>query len=368
MELPKISLPYLGGRAMKYGYSNARVKGMKGLLLKQADMDELVRVKSIDAVVELLERTHYKEELTQLSLMYRGSTLVELAAAKHFAKVARKILKTCPKDDKKILDSLLKRWDVLNLKTVIGAKRLGKKFDEIKPYLVPVGSFTERDLQKIFEAEERAVFEEIRRTDFGKEMLAESTALFTAGSWDIFRNAVKNMDSLLQLQALLDAYAYRYVDKHLSSNSKDIQNIRILFKKEIDAKNIAIIERLKVRGMAKEKIKEYLIKGSSFKEVTINSFIESKDFSSALGIAKRRFAGLEIEEGKIKDISGFEIALEKAIALEKVHAFYRSVLSIGSLLGFLLLKEEELNNLRKISKGKEFNLSDEKVRETLVVV
>jgi vacuolar-type H+-ATPase subunit C/Vma6 len=37
-------------------------------------------------------------------------------------------------------------------------------------------------------------------------------------------------------------------------------------------------------------------------------------------------------------------------------------------VGFLLLKEEEINNLRKIAKGKEFRMSEEDVREMLVVV
>ena len=62
--------------SLKYGYSNARVKGMKGLLFKRDFLDELIKVGSVDSMIELLQRTHYKEELVALSVRYSGSELV----------------------------------------------------------------------------------------------------------------------------------------------------------------------------------------------------------------------------------------------------------------------------------------------------
>jgi V/A-type H+-transporting ATPase subunit C len=367
MKLPR--LPYLGGRALKYGYSNARVKGMKGLLLKKSELDELLKVKNIDAVVELLQRTHYREELAKLSLLHRGSTLVELAAGSQFAKVAKKVLTMAPSDDRKVVEALLKRWDVLNLKTVVGARRAGKKWEEVRSFLVPVGSLSVSQMEMIFQADDRTLLEQIRRTDFGKDMLAESSSLLTADAMAIFRGGFSSMDGFLQLQVVLDAYAYAYVEKHLASDTKDAKSIKALFRKEIDAKNVAIVERLKARGTQKEKIKSYVIRGGTLNDAAINALIEAKDFAAVLGIASKKLTGLEGEKAdRIKDLPALEIALEKALTLEKVRTFYRSILSIGTLLGFLLLKEEELHNLRKIAKGKEFNLPEEKLRETLVIV
>lgn len=364
-----IPLPPLGGRAMKYGYSNARVKGMKGLLLKDSELSELLKVRNVDAVVELLERTHYKEDLVKLSILYKGSALVELAAGRNFAAVAKRIIRMCPEPDRKILHALLKRWDVLNLKLVIGARRLGKTFDGIRPYLVPVGSLTEAELERILKCDERSLMEEIRRTEFGKEMLSESTGIFNVEMMEIVRGAMKNTDNLLQLQTFLDAYAYSYVDKHMAGTSKDIRNIKMLFRKEIDAKNIAIVERLKARGIAdKAKLKNYIIRGGTINDSSLAALFDAKDFDAVVDAAKSKLSGLVSADGGIKTLADLEIALEKAIALEKLHVFYRSVLSIGTLMGFLLLKEEELNNLRKIAKGKEFSMPEEKLRDTLVVV
>ncbi|MBS3068651.1 hypothetical protein J4450_08145 [Candidatus Micrarchaeota archaeon] len=61
-----MKLPNIESRALKYGYSNARVRGMKGLLLKPAFLDELIKVRSIDAMVELLQ-SYYKERIIKKS-------------------------------------------------------------------------------------------------------------------------------------------------------------------------------------------------------------------------------------------------------------------------------------------------------------
>jgi vacuolar-type H+-ATPase subunit C/Vma6 len=43
-------------------------------------------------------------------------------------------------------------------------------------------------------------------------------------------------------------------------------------------------------------------------------------------------------------------------------------LSVGVILGFLLLKEEEIKNLSKIAMAKEFGFSESETKHMLVVV
>ena len=76
--------PFPENKALKYGYSNARVRGMKGLLLSSNYLDELIKVPTIPEMAELLQRTHYKEHIAALSLKHSGSSLIELAAGRHF--------------------------------------------------------------------------------------------------------------------------------------------------------------------------------------------------------------------------------------------------------------------------------------------
>jgi len=44
------------------------------------------------------------------------------------------------------------------------------------------------------------------------------------------------------------------------------------------------------------------------------------------------------------------------------------MMSIGAIAGFLFLKEEEMNNIRKIVRGKALGLPAERIAEMLILV
>lgn len=355
-------------RALKYGYPNARAKAMKGLLLKPSFLDELIKVSTINAMVELLQRTDYRDDLVTLSIEYSGSELVELAAGRNFVRMVAKLRRFTPKEDENAVKALLRKWDLMNLKTIVNARSLNRQYNDIRPFLLPIGDLKEQDFERIANADKDQIFNEIKRTALGMEMLSVSTAAFSKQMWDAFRNSMKNLNMFLQLETILDAYTYLFMDKALKQvRGKDVDYIRTLLKREIDAKNILIIERLKSREYPKEKIDNYLIKGGTLSKGAIRSLMEAKDLSSVVSLAKSKFRNLSLKEGSL-GLHDLEIALEKAIAAEKTSAFYRSMLSIGVVLGILLLKEEEVNNLRKIAKGKEFGIPEREVKEMLVTL
>ncbi|MFH0885271.1 MAG: V-type ATPase subunit [Candidatus Micrarchaeota archaeon] len=361
-------LPKFESRALKYGYSNARVKAMKGLLLRGSFLDDLIRVGSIEAMVELLQRTGYKNDLAGASVTYSGSALIETAASRNFSRTVKKLLKITPKSDRKALEALLIRWDLMNLKTLMHAKRIKKTYDDVRPYLFEIGGLGEDDFKRIMKADEDNLMKELRRTDIGQKMLAIGTGQLSRQMKDKFTSALRSLDMFLQMETIIDAYIYLFMDQVLSEvGGKDVSDIRHILRKEIDAKNIMIIERLKKHRTPKEKILGSLIRGGTMGESMITKFIEAKDIHGIIALAKPKFQGLELK-GEKAGLSDLEISFEKSVTAQKVQAFHRAILSVGVVIGFLLLKEEELNNLRKIAKGKEFNIPESEVRAMLVVV
>ena len=77
-------------RASKYGYSNARVFGMAGLLLTSQDIDELIRVKSAAGMLELLQRTGYKDDVKGLA--YEDPQSIYIGSVRHFSRIVSKVL------------------------------------------------------------------------------------------------------------------------------------------------------------------------------------------------------------------------------------------------------------------------------------
>ena len=83
-----------------YGYSNARVKAMRTHLLTRAQLDEMSRVKSVPEIIEILERTHFKQDLVALSLKFSGVDLVRVALGKNAARTYCKLIRITPESGK----------------------------------------------------------------------------------------------------------------------------------------------------------------------------------------------------------------------------------------------------------------------------
>jgi V/A-type H+-transporting ATPase subunit C len=349
----------MGGRAMKYGYSNARVKAMKSLILKQAFLDELIRVHSVEAMVELLQRTGYKNDLAAAALATSGSRLIEMAASRNFSRTVKKLIGIAPQSDRKGVSTMMIRWDLMNLKTLLHARRLKKGYEEMKPYLFEVGGLSEEDFKRILKADDSNLVRELKATELGRRVIA-------AGSGREMRGKA---DASMRLEGAIDTQIYVLMNRALTAvGGEDVGGIRRVLKKEVDAKNVMIIERLKAHGIPRDRIEAELIRGGTLDKQTISRLLEAKDLSGLVQVLKPRFAQLEIRGEGRSALSQLEIAFEKSLAAQKLLAFHRAVLSVGVVVGFLMLKEEEMNNLRKIAKGKEFRMPESEVREMLVVV
>ncbi|MBN2478026.1 V-type ATPase subunit [Candidatus Micrarchaeota archaeon] len=354
---------------LEYGYANARVRGMRGLLIKSDYYDELVNLRTIGGMIESLQRTHYKEHLLDAAIKYQSSLIIERAAAKHYRSVAEKIRKIAPERDKPVIDALLTKWDMLNLKTVVVSKKFESDFSKVKPMLVFAGSLNESDLERIFNADERDLFSEVRRTSFGKILFSQSTQEFPAGMLQTFRKAMRTLDSFSQLQTMIDGYFYFIIKESLEpySGDSDVRRILQLFRKEIDAKNILIIERLKLNGVkSPDKINTYLIKGGTLNALSVETLISAETLKEVMPVVRRTFSGFNVDT-EVHNLIDLEVSLEKALANEKLKSLYKSIFSVGTLLGFLLMKEEEMHNLRKIAKAKEFGMPPEEVKKSLII-
>ncbi len=361
------AMPKIENRALKYGYSNVRARSMKGTLISESLLNEMIRVSGVDAVIELLQRTEYKEDIGSAAASYSGSRIVEFATSTNFSRVAQRLVKITPKDDCPAVEALLLKWDLNNLKAIMDAKKIGMSYEEVRPHLFRVGDMSDDDFKRILKADDRILLQEIRRTRLGKMLF---TPLETPTGKQLQRavkDSLRSVDAFFKEESLLDGFAYFMIDRTLSRlRGKEIAYLRRLIRKEIDIKNIMIIERLKRHNMPREQVLLRIIKGGTLRDSSLKAILDAKDLGAVIILVKNKFPRLELKDNMT--LAEFEIALEQAIARQRNHAFHRNVLSVGVIIGFLLLKEEEINNLRKIAKGKEFGLTEDEIRQTLLVV
>jgi len=354
----KQSIAVFGTRGMKYAYSNARVKAMKEALLPSGTFEQMVAANTIRDVIGILERTDYKVDFSEPALRYSGADLVDFALGKHLVRKARKILSFTPPEALPAVLSVLEKWDVYNLKTILLAKHLGYPNKEIAPLLVPAGVFTEPELNRILErVSVEDVVSFIGGTGYGVEL----------------KPLIDNYKRTKNAQPLLNAverHFYVNLSRSIPPNIPDGMKILALVKMEVDNRNIVNILRGKCEGAKEQEIRQYMIGGGRLSASELDRLIGCRSADEVVkAVCERyRLEGVAAVYKQTHSIVAVEIALERMVMEFGLKTLRTSVLSPGALIGYLYLKENEITNIRKILRGKEFGMSPEKIRETMVLV
>jgi len=365
-------------KPLVYGYSNARVRAMRTALLSSRQAEDLLKVNTNAAVAEYLQRTTYREDFTGMGANVNDEERVERAVSKNFARTAQKILKITPEASKATLLALLTRYDVLNLKTILLARKLGRSKEETEKLLVPAGSISREELFAMASAKSAdELYETIRASDFGKKFFS-STSVTQISKAQIKTALQASDDGKLELLvAALDSYYYYVISSAVKAGDKDGEAILRLVRSETDAKNVITCMRLKRGGADKRAVMKCMVQGGSFTNRQLEKMAGAKDIPEIANIAasffisetgRGDFARAEERYKKDGQISHFEVVFENSIARRSLHALRRSMMSVGAIAGFLFLKEEEMNNIRKIVRGKALGLPAERIAEMLVLV
>jgi len=348
-----------------YGYANARVKARKAKILQWENFEDFSNQNTVDGVIAMLERTYYKDVFSQVPIECSRPEMVELAAGIHYAEVVGKVWEFVPAKARPAIAGVMRKWDFVNLKMILASRRTGKKWEEIKPYIIPAGTIGPRQLESIARAEGEKIYVEVRRTDLGREMFGQTSAVIKGTELEqMFIQSVRSSQMLNQLQVLLDTAYYNYLSTGMDIPDRDAQILQNIVKKEIDARNIINVLRLAKAGVKNEEtLKKYVIRGGAMRSAVMKSLLGVEDIGAVPQIISHTFP----IKGEIKTLVDLEMAFKQEIAREKIKRFYTSTVSLGTILSFLFIKEEEMNNLRRVVRGIDYKFSPEEIRATLVV-
>ena len=364
-------------RPLVYGYSNARVRAMRTALLSRRQAEDLLKVRTNAAVAEYLGRTGYREDFTGMAAHMDDEERVEMAVSRNFARTAQKIIKITPEQSKGTLRAFLGRYDVHNLKAILLSRKLGKGREEARKLLVPAGSLTSQELERMLSAKSSdELYEAIRTSGFGARFFASASIRHIPKAQ--IRAVLQQPDSKLDmLLSALDSYYYEVASYAAKGGQADSRILLNLIRSEADAKNAITIMRMKKGGADKRAIIKSMVAGGNFTRRQLENMAGAKDFREVAKLAsgffisetgRGEFASAEKLYSADGQLSHFEVVFESSIARRSLRVLRRSMMSIGAIAGFLFLKEEEMNNIRKIVRGKALGLSPEKVAEMLVFV
>jgi V/A-type H+/Na+-transporting ATPase subunit C len=348
--MPVLRLPKFG-QPVKYAYITGRVRAMKTKLIP-AEM--YPRMQSMDAseIARYLEETQYKDEIDALSKDYSGTELIEHATFANLAKTYRKLLDVSIDEPQFLILEYLRRWDIWNIKTVLRGKFYGASDAEIMKYLVPAG---ELDAEFLDGLTKKGTVQEVISAFEGTDY---SSAL-----------AQYDGKNLASLENALDKLYYFRMERAVGGTLSVGGGLLLKYvRREIDIRNLTTLFRMNKAGVDVAIIQENLIPGGKLHEEL--SRMAGQPFGEFLrGLEGYPFWSSisDIATADLDAISRIEARLRAylfryAWALSNYHP-----LSILPVLGYMVSKDTEVSNIRKIVRGKEAGLPAELIEEQVVV-
>lgn len=339
---------------LRYAYANARIKGMKGCLLSESKMSELLRVKSLNEVVGLLEETSYKNAFVECSVKYSGQELVDAALHLDFVNALRKLMRIIPDCARKDFDAIVAReWEMEDLKAIIARKAL--KQEVAATDLINLGGKEKRrEVEKLAAvADIDSLLARFQKSEFYKHVFDEATI-----------SEYKQSKDFRVLARALDNYYYNKLFETVKK-IKD-KHVVALIDSKMDFVNAMVVLRMKKDGFSNALIQERL--AVCLHPRHLKRLLKAKSFEDCVRVAVKEFrlpAGAAEKVFETNSLIPLEVALEKKFVEETLRSFRISVLGFGVVLGYLYLKQVEVANLRKIVCSLAYGL-EEKAKKEMV--
>jgi len=360
----------------KYAYVYARIRARMSELMDERRLRELVDTRSDDFLSSLMDTTAtYKAKLTKAALVGIEAREIEKTLKEDLIDQYLMVIKSTKGTIQDVFVEFLRRLEVKNLKAVIRAKAAevhgigtgtetgtGTSTAEA-PMFFPVEDFFKRRISRLTEA------------DSIENVIKQSESPYKRVLEDALPEYEKSK-RVLVLENVLDeeiSGAIREKVERLSGADKEIA--RKIVGTEFDLANLMILLRCKSEGIAEAEIRKYLLPdGFSFDfnlDVgAMNDSISAENVSSAVQLMPAS-AYKEVLTGALSSYEADKslVPLENALAqyffvtIKRILRGYP--INIGTIIGFLYLKEIEIKNLCTIAVCKENEIPAE---ETMKIV
>ena len=333
-----------------YAYFNARVYAMRGRLLPADTYARFLQM-DIPEIARFLGETEYKKEIEDLGKRYRGVDLVEYALNRNLASTFHGLLKKAQSELRELLALYMRYYDLENITTILRGKFSGVSAEEMREALIPAGSQDLASLHKLIEAPYEDTLEMLRRTgyEFAVEMLP--------------KRPLPEVEDEMRKQyysSLLEATA---------GESKSMVLFNRFLRTEIDFLNIVNFLRLKRDDEPQERLLVYMVEGGQLLGMKRLKKLAPMGFEEVLPELEQ-LPYFRTSTELFSDASASLVWLETAMRKKELEYASKqgrqNPLTVLVVLSYILAKRTEVENIRKIVRGKEGNLPVELVRRQLV--
>lgn len=346
-------VPYDTGN---YPYVTARVRAKRAALLPAETYGRLLQME-IPEIARLLGEREYKAEMLALGARYSGVDLIEMATSKNLAKTYNAIYDFSEDGLRMIVGRYLDRYDLQNVKTIIRSKAYGASAEEVEEDLVPAGSFPVEFLRELIAAPSvDEAFNLLEGTIYTQALADLGMRAADAADWSAWEDSV----SRLYYTELLES---------IPPSTEANRLMRQFIQREIDVVNLKTL------------LRAWAAKASFGRDIFLDGGLEmaTDDLEGMVALEKVALIGRlsaysfyediapDFERVEATGVGALLRKVEKVHLIEAARYSHLHPLSILPILDYIVRKDREVQNIRLIARGKESGLSNDVIKELLVV-
>jgi len=346
-----------------FGYCHARIRGMKSRLLDEEFFERLLAARELSEITSALDETDYSQDIHDGLLRLSGAGGVEEGLRLNLAATFQEVIGFLDGKAKKLIELLLERWDIQNIKTVLRGQHVGASPEEIVRSFVPAGALAESTLVAL-----------TKEPDI-------KAAIDLMATWNIrhsrplTRNfpAYVTTQTLAALEVALDQDYYASALAELHGRSFNVNLVRDLITRQIDFSNIMILLRLAGEDQAKQAGDFFIDGGREIDRKTFDALARERETSDIItglidtGYYEQLLQGLERYQAE-HSFASLERSLEEQAIKKTVGLFRAEPLSLACVIAYLWAKVNEIMNVRIVLRAKEARMPAPAIREALVVI
>jgi vacuolar-type H+-ATPase subunit C/Vma6 len=341
-------------------YIIAKIRGEKGKLLERQQLHSLAEFRSQSEILGVLADGAYGKELSELK-EHSSPIETERAIRLGFARGVKRLIASSQGPAQKFLREFSRRFDAYDLAAIVVFKAQGKSWEEFVASRQPLALLKEAELHRLYSMDDLRIIVGI----VGNRALVNRVKGFS-------------MDDLAGEKASLvrdiilgwgEERFFNYVEK---LGGFDRESCLPIAGGAVDFANLSIILRSKLIGIAN--IREHLIPSSwKLDNRTVDQLLVAQDVSQALDIASTQsyyhniLSGARQKYEETKSLSFIEVASRK----HAVHISKRILLgfpyTLGVILAFLIVKENEARNLAAVVAGVGAGMKPDQIRSLIAI-
>ena len=339
-----------------FPYINARVRAMRSRLLDAGQMEELLAVPTLDAFTQALNTTPYGHEVQEALTRYPALQAVDAALARNFYHTTTKILGFADGKPRQLIEIVLMRWDLANLRLIMRGKHTGSRGEDLAANVIPAGSLNEAALRELAgQPDVPAVV----------GALSGLNHPFVTPLQEGMAEYLETKD-LFALELPLERFYALYGLRMAKGSGRSEQVVRSLLQAELDATNVKTAFKLQPTALGREEKARFFIPGGRI--VSADLFVLLADRQTAeQGVKWLRIQGFPVKTVS-EDLTAFERDLDLAIIKAQTNLYLGDPLSIDIVVAYLALKYNEVKNLRLIARSKQLGIPRDRVRKEMVGV